>query len=103
MKDLYEKIAYLKGLTEGMDKKTNKNIVKSNELIIDILEDLIVVSDTYENLEDYVRYVDGDLEVLESQLYNDYEDFDDYLDENEIYDDYYDDEESKDESKDDFE
>lgn len=93
MRDTYEKVAYLKGLTDGMERKSNKNIIKSNELIIEILEDIVSITedmlDTYENLESYVAYVDKDLELLETQFFNDCDNFDDCIGDDESYDDYY--------------
>ena len=83
MATITEKVAYLKGLVEGMDiDQTNKE-GKVLTAIMDVLADLAT---TLEDLEDYtaelteqVDAIDEDLDLLETDFYEDWEE-DDYCD-----------------------
>ena len=84
MATITEKVAYLKGLVEGMDiDQTNKE-GKVLVAIMDVLNDLAT---TLEDLEDYtaelteqVDAIDEDLDLLESDYYEDWEDDENYCD-----------------------
>lgn len=75
---LTEKVAYIKGVVEGMnfDKSTNEG--KIIELILDLLDDVTKdVADVYEStqtLNAYVEEIDEDLGMLEEIVYEEYED-----------------------------
>ena len=79
-----EKVAYLKGLMEGMKIDPESNEGKLWKAIMDVLADLAL---SVEDLEDYtselteqVDAIDEDLDQLEMDYYEDYEDYDDDCD-----------------------
>ncbi|ADQ05346.1 hypothetical protein Calow_1817 [Caldicellulosiruptor owensensis OL] len=85
MENLYEKVAYLRGLAEGLgineDSKEGRLLLS----IIDVLDefaDAINELDVKQaELEDVVDSIDEDLEKLEDEVYESYdEDYDDYYD-----------------------
>lgn len=87
---LTEKVAYLKGLAEGLDLDKESKESKIFEAMFDILEDMaLTVTDIDEDLaavEEYVDDVDADLNDLEEYVYG--EDEDDFCccdDEDELY------------------
>ena len=72
---LTEKVAYLKGLAEGLDLDKDSKEAKLFEAIFDILEDMaLTVTDIDEDLsacEDMVDAIDADLEDLEDYIFDD--------------------------------
>lgn len=91
MEFLYERIAYLRGLVEGLglEDETKEGKVIAN--IIDVLEDfadaIIELSDYQEDLDEYVEAIDEDLSNVEDDIYEDEEDEDlDIFDDSEDYD-----------------
>ena len=76
-----EKVAYIKGLIEGMELDTEKGQGKLLAAIADVLEDLALGLD---ELEAGLDAVSDDLEEVEEYVYDDYDE--DY-DEDEDYDD----------------
>ncbi len=81
---LTEKVAYLKGLAEGLDLDKNTKEVKIFEAMFDILEDMaLTVTDIDEDLsavEDLVDAIDEDLDELEEYIFDDEDMFDDDCD-----------------------
>ncbi len=84
MATITEKVAYLKGLVEGMDIDQSTKEGKVLTAVMDVLADLAT---TLEDLEDYtaelteqVDAIDEDLDLLESDYYEDWEEDDDYCD-----------------------
>ena len=79
---LTEKVAYLKGLAEGLDLDKDTKEAKIFEAMFDILEDMaLTVTDIDEDLsavEDLVDAIDEDLDELEEYIFED--DFDDDCD-----------------------
>ena len=78
-----EKVAYLKGLAEGMDLDTGKKEGKLLAAMIDVLEDialeLVDIQEAQEELGDGLDAVSDDLEDVEDLLYGDEdEDEDEY-------------------------
>ena len=78
-----EKVAYLKGLAEGMDLDTGKKEGKLLAAIIDVLEDIALelcdIEDAQEELGEGLDAVSDDLEDVEDLLYGDEdEDEDEY-------------------------
>ena len=75
---LTEKVAYIKGVIEGMDFDKSTNEGKIIDLIIDLLDDVTKdVTDVYEStqtLNAYIEEIDEDLGVLEEVVYEAYED-----------------------------
>lgn len=85
-----EKVAYLKGLAEGLGVDEGTKEGKLLNAIVDVLTDMAT---SVEDLEDYtaelteqVDAIDEDLDLLESDYYEDYEEDDDC----EPLDEYYD-------------
>ena len=80
--NLTEKVAYLKGLVEGLKLDANDDTVKVINAIIDVLDDMAL---TVSDLDDEVGLigaqldeVDDDLALLEEDFYDDWEDGEDY-------------------------
>ncbi len=86
---LYEKIAYLNGLLDGMDiDKNGSKEGKALLLVSEILEDIVsIVEDLdveQEEMEDYVTAIDEDLSSIENEIFEDLDDDLDELDDMEI-------------------
>ena len=83
-----EKVAYLKGLAEGLKVDENDKNGKLISVMIDVLDDMaksvVDLEENVEYLNNYIEEVDEDLGMVEEDLYcdedEDDEDFDDYLD-----------------------
>ena len=75
---LYERIAYLKGLSEGLNVEEESKEGKLLTHIIDVLEDFAdMIDELYENqqeMEQYVDTMDEDLADVEGDLYGEFED-----------------------------
>ena len=71
--EITEKVAYLKGLAEGMELDTGKKEGKLLAAIIDVLEDIALeladIEDAQEELGDGLDAVSDDLEDVEDLLY----------------------------------
>ena len=76
--EITEKVAYLKGLAEGMELDTGKKEGKLLAAIIDVLEDIALelsdIEDAQEELGDGLDAVSDDLEDVEDLLYGEDED-----------------------------
>ncbi|HCX04258.1 MAG: hypothetical protein H0S78_13925 [Tissierellales bacterium] len=86
---LYEKIAYLNGLLDGMDiDKNGSKEGKALLLVSEILEDIVsIVEDLdvdQEEMEDYVSAIDEDLSSIENEIFDELDDDLDDLDDIEI-------------------
>ncbi len=70
---LTEKVAYLKGLAEGLELDDQTKEAKIFKVIFDILDDLALtvtdIDDTMELFEEHLNAVDEDLDELESFVY----------------------------------
>ena len=92
--NLTEKIAYIKGLTEGLALDETKPEVKVLKAIIDLLDDIAYdltdMEELYDELSDQVDEIDQDLAEVESELYDEdcdcCDDDDDDYDEDEDFD-----------------
>lgn len=77
--NITEKVAYIKGLLEGLSLDESKPEVKVINAIVDLLDDMSVeVSDIEDGLDEFVEQldeVDEDLGALEDEFYG-YEDDD---------------------------
>ena len=75
-----ERVAYLKGLAEGMELDASSKEGKILTAIIDVLEDMAYeisdLGDELSELEEQVDMVDEDLDTLEEIVYEDDEDDD---------------------------
>ncbi len=91
--NITEKIAYIKGLAEGLQLDESKPEVKLINAIVDVLDDIAYdvkdMEDLYDELSEQVDEIDQDLADVESELYDeDYEDdLDDDFDDDD-FDDY---------------
>lgn len=90
MEHLKEKVAYLKGLSDGLGINHDSNEGKLLIAIIDVLDDMSreisAIGKVQEELDEYIDAIDQDLEQLEDEVYEDGDDEDDEDDE------YFDDE-----------
>ena len=80
-----EKIAYIKGLAEGLGLDQSKPEVKVINAIVDLLDDMAYdltdMQERYDELADQVDEIDEDLSEVESELYDDDVEYDEYDDE----------------------
>ena len=76
-----EKVAYIRGLAEGLELDYSKKEVKVLNAIIDLLDDLAMsladLEDGYSDMADQLDAVDEDLGSLEDDFYGDDEDDED--------------------------
>lgn len=70
-----EKVAYLHGLTKGLEVNEQSSEGKLLVNIIDVLDDFAEefesITDAHEDLEEYVTTIDEDLTELEDEVYED--------------------------------
>lgn len=88
--NLTERIAYIRGLAEGLKLDENKDEVKVINAIIDLLEDMAYdvtdMEDIVDEVCDQVDEIDEDLSELEEQVYGEYEDYEDEdFDDDDVY------------------
>ena len=87
--EIIEKIAYLKGLAEGMDLDTEKKEGKLLSAIIDVLDDIALeledMQDFEEELADGLDAVSDDLEDVEDVIFDDEDDEDEDEDDEDEY------------------
>lgn len=73
-----EKVAYLKGLMEGLDLDEDKKEAKLFAAIIDTLDEvaseLSDMEEDMEDLSDYIEEIDEDLGDVEEYVYDDFDD-----------------------------
>jgi hypothetical protein len=86
---LNERVAYLRGLVEGLGISENTNEGKILINIVDILSDIVEAISELEasqaELDEYVETLDEDLTDVEDQVYGDIEDEEDEEDEEPLY------------------
>ena len=79
--EIIEKVAYLKGLAEGMELDTGKKEGKLLAAIIDLLEDIALeiedIEDEQAELSDGLDAVSDDLEDVEDLVFEDWDEDDD--------------------------
>ena len=79
--EIIEKVAYLKGLAEGMELDTGKKEGKLLAAIIDLLEDIALeiedIEDEQAELADGLDAVSDDLEDVEDLVFEDWDEDDD--------------------------
>ena len=75
MNDLNSRVAYLKGLAEGLGLDEEKRESKLFRAIIDVLAEMAEaigrLRDDYDDLTDYAEAIDQDLNDLEDDFYDD--------------------------------
>ena len=91
METLQAKVAYIKGLAEGLDIKAETPESKVLLKLIDVIDDIAMtlddVLDAYDELEEKVDEIDSDLADCEDFVYDDDYDDDD-LDDDDYEDDF---------------
>lgn len=74
-----EKVAYLKGLMEGMefqpDTKEGKIIRLMVDILSDMAEEIVTTQDSVDDINEYLEAIDEDLTTVEDELF-DFEDED---------------------------
>ncbi len=89
--DINEKVAYIKGLTDGLKLNEKDDTVMVLKAVIDLLEDITDeitdLGELYDELSEQVDEIDQDLSIVEDDLYDSEEDddFDDDFDEDSEY------------------
>ncbi len=89
--DINEKVAYIRGLTDGLKLNENDDTVKVLNAVIDLLEDLTDeitdLGELYDELSEQVDEIDQDLSIVEDDLYDveEDDDFDDFDEDSEYY------------------
>lgn len=86
--DLKERVAYLQGMAAGFkfngSSKEEKIMLGILEVLSDMAGKITDIETNYDEMEEYVECLDEDLAEVETEIYGEYEDYDD--------DDYEDDE-----------
>lgn len=81
MNYLKERVAYLKGLAEGMKLNDSTNEGKLIMAIIDVLDDMALavedIEDVQEQLSNQIDNIEEDLAEIESIIFDDEEEYDD--------------------------
>ncbi|WP_170075215.1 CD1247 N-terminal domain-containing protein [Paraclostridium dentum] len=89
MKYLYEEVAYLKGLAEGLEISEETKEGKIINKIVDVLESfadaIVELEEEQIELIDYVESIDEDLSDIEDDIYEEDEDDEDDEDDDEEY------------------
>ncbi|SCI75227.1 Uncharacterised protein [uncultured Clostridium sp.] len=82
MKYLYEEVAYLKGLAEGLDISEDTKEGKIIHKIVDVLESfadaIVELEEEQIELIEYVESIDEDLADIEDDIYEEAEDDDEF-------------------------
>lgn len=101
---LSEKVAYLKGLSEGLkisaDSDQGRVITEIIGVLQDVADSVSALEEECDRLNEYVEEIDEDLGDVEETVYGDDEEDDDY-EEDDYDDEDYDDEDEDDEDYDD--
>lgn len=78
MEHLYQKVAYLKGLAEGLgigeETKEGKLLLRMMDVMEEFADSIVELSRGQEDLEDYVESFEGEMSDLDD--YDDYEEYD---------------------------
>lgn len=78
---LFEKIAYIKGLAEGLDIKDDTKEGKLFMALIDIIEEMAEsmeeIVEEQDDVNEYLDLLDEDLSVIEEEIFGDLDEFDD--------------------------
>lgn len=82
--DMYEKVAYIRGLMDGMKLNENDDVVKVLKSVVELLEDVTdevdALGELYDELSEQVDTIDEDLSLIEDEFYEEFEDDDDDYD-----------------------
>ena len=104
--EIKEKVAYVKGLAEGLgldeNDKNGKILAAIIDLLGDMAEEIDAIEENSEYLENYIEELDEDLGMVEEDLYcGEDDDFDDEEDFDEFDDEELEDEDEEDEDEND--
>lgn len=101
MNYLRERVAYLKGLADGMKLDTSTNEGRLLKAVLDVLDDIALavddIEETQEQLSEQVDEIDEDLAEIENLLYDVDDDEEEYCDDDD--EDYDDEDEDEDEEE----
>ena len=88
MNYLRERVAYLKGLADGMKLDTSTNEGRLLKAVLDVLDDIALavddIEETQEQLSEQVDEIDEDLAEIENLLYDVDDDEEEYCDDDRI-------------------
>lgn len=74
---LFEKVAYLKGLTEGIELENDSKEKKLFTALIDVIEEMAeaieALDDEQEEIGEYLELMDEDLSTVEEEMFGDFE------------------------------
>ena len=87
---ILEKVAYLRGLSEGLGIDDSSKEGRMLKAIVDVLDDLALtvtdLEDDVAEISDCLDEIDEDLSELEEEVYGSYEDYDDEpFDDDDVY------------------
>lgn len=91
--NMNEKVAYIRGLMDGLKLNDNDDTVKVLKSVVELLEDITDevtdLGELYDELSEQVDAIDEDLSIMEDDFYDeddsDEDDFDDFDEDNEYY------------------
>lgn len=83
MQELKERMAYIRGLTDGVDLNATtpegRILVEMMDLMQQMVQSIDLLQESQGNMEEYVAAIDEDLTDLENDFYDEYdEDIDDF-------------------------
>ncbi|MBN2287465.1 MAG: hypothetical protein JXQ26_02800 [Tissierellales bacterium] len=77
MEFLYEKVAYLNGLIDGMEldesTKEGKALIVIAEILEDLVEELEELTESQTEMEEFVDLMDEDLSNVEEELFGEFD------------------------------
>lgn len=88
---LFEKIAYLKGLAEGLDVTEDTKEGKLFKAIIEVLEEIsnsvVDIEDDQDEVNEYLDLLDEDLSKVEDEIFGEFEEGEDFVFDEDDFDD----------------
>ena len=107
MSELSDKLAYARGLFEGMNLKADSPECRLIQALLDALQsasgELNELRKAHEDLSEYVDVLDDDISELESEIYGDFDEDDDGEDDDDADEDDEDEEDDEEDDDDDVE
>lgn len=89
MEEISKKVAYLKGLAEGLELSDataeGKILIKIMDILEDMADEIEELSAASDDALDYIEELDEDLSLLEDDFYDDDDEYDDDDDDIEYY------------------
>ncbi|MBS3995442.1 MAG: hypothetical protein KGZ33_06570 [Alkaliphilus sp.] len=91
MNNLYQRVAYLRGMADGMnigeESKEGKLLLNLLDVLEDFADAISDINDDVKDLDEYVETLDEDLADVEDELFGELDDDDDDDDDEEVIDD----------------